>query len=170
MGKISEENRQIIREWCKAHDGETRDYQWAYTVVKELGKLIARPKPAKAQFVKAIVNVFGVRDSEAPIAVDDKGGTVYDPELNDKENIPWGMDPDEYMKSEVLPYAPETGIDPDVRDSGPLQDGGTGVVGTSISFNRYFYKYEQPRDPKEVADEILDLEDGLESFMKGFLK
>ena len=102
--------------------------------------------------------------------MDDKGGTVYDPELNDKENIPWGMDPDEYMKSEVLPYAPETRIDPDVRDSGPLQDGRTGVVGTSISFNRYFYQYEQPRNPKEIADEILDLEDGLESFMKGFLK
>ena len=104
------------------------------------------------------------------MAVDDKGETVYAPELNDRENIPFGLDPDEYMNTEVLPYAPETTIDPDVRDSGPLQDGGTGVVGTSISFNRYFYQYEQPRDPKEIADEILDLEDGLESFMKGFLK
>lgn len=44
------------------------------------------------------------------------------------------------------------------------------VVGTNISFNRYFYKYEQPRDPQDIASEILDLEDGLEDFMKEFLK
>ena len=53
---------------------------------------------------------------------------------------------------------------------GPLQDSGVGVVGTSISFNRYFYKYDQPQDPKVIANEILDLEKGLEEFMKGFLK
>lgn len=170
MSKIGEDNRRIIRDWFATHDGETYDYQWAYTAVKELGRLVAKPKPAKAQFVKAVVNVFGIRDPEAQIAVDDKGETVYDPELNDKENIPWGMDPDEYMKSEVLPYAPETGIDTSVKDTGPMQDGETGVVGTSISFNRYFYQYEQPRNPKEIATEILDLEDGLESFMKGFLR
>lgn len=170
MSKIGEDNRRIIRDWFATHDGETHDYQWAYTAVKELGRLVAKPKPAKAQFVKAVVNVFGIRDPEAQIAVDDKGETVYDPELNDKENIPWGMDPDEYMKSEVLPYAPETGIDTSVKDTGPMQDGETGVVGTSISFNRYFYQYEQPRNPKEIATEILDLEDGLESFMKGFLR
>ena len=80
------------------------------------------------------------------------------------------MDFTEYMSKEVLPYAPETEIDMNVKDSGPLQDGQTGVVGQSISFNRYFYKYEQPRDPKEIAKEILDLEDGLEAFMRDFLK
>lgn len=170
MGKIDEENRRIICDWMAEHDGETHDYQWATTAANELGKLMERPKPPKAQLVKAIVTAFGVRDPEAPIAVDDKGDTVYDPELNDKENIPYGMDFDQYMRTEVLPYAPETTIDPDVKDSGPLQDGKIGVVGTSISFNRYFYQYEQPRDPQQIANEILDLEDGLESFMKGFLK
>lgn len=170
MGKTDEVNRRIIRDWMTEHDGETHDYQWAAAAVTELGKLMGKPKPPKAQLVKAITTVFGVRDPEAPVAVDDKGNTIYDPELNDKENIPYGMDFDQYMRTEVLPYAPETSIDPDVKDSGPLQDGGVGVVGTSISFNRYFYQYEQPRDPKEIAAEIIDLEDGLESFMKGFLK
>ena len=36
----------------------------------------------------------------------------------------------------------------------PLGDGKVGVVGTSISFNRYFYRYERPRDPKAIAREI----------------
>jgi len=44
------------------------------------------------------------------------------------------------------------------------------VVGTNISFNKYFYHYEAPRDPEEIAREILDIENGLESFMEGFLK
>ena len=44
-----------------------------------------------------------------------------------------------------------------------------GQVGTSISFNRYFYKYEKPRDPKTIAKEILVLEEGLGSLMKEFL-
>lgn len=127
-------------------------------------------KPSKGQFVKAIVDVFGMRSSEADIAVDDKGAKVYDSELKDTENIPWDMGFTEYMSKEVLPYAPETEIDTSVKDVGPLQDGEVGVVGTSISFNRYFYKYEQPRDPAEIAREILELEDGLESFLKGFLK
>ena len=95
---------------------------------------------------------------------------VYDGELKDTENIPWGMSFDEYMSKEVLPYAPESEIDVNVKDSGPLQDGQVGVVGTSINFNRYFYEYEEPRDPKEIAKEILELEDGLELFMKGFLQ
>ncbi|MBT1162891.1 class I SAM-dependent DNA methyltransferase [Bifidobacterium sp. SO1] len=170
MGKTDEANRRIIRDWMTEHDGETHDYQWAATAVNELGKLMDKPKPPKSQLHKAITTVFGMRDPEAPIAVDDKGNTIYDPELNDKENIPYGMEFDQYMRTEVLPYAPETSIDPNVKDSGPLQDDGVGAVGTSISFNRYFYQYEQPRDPKEIANEILELEDGVESFMKGFLK
>ena len=153
-----------------SHDGETHDYTWAYTATKELGKLMRNNKPSKGQFVKAIVDVFGVRSSEADFAVDEKGVKVYDGELKDTENIPWGMSFDEYMSKEVLPYAPESEIDVNVKDSGPLQDGQVGVVGTSINFNRYFYEYEEPRDPKEIAKEILELEDGLELFMKGFLQ
>ena len=170
MSKIMAEDREAIQVWFMSHDGETHDYTWAYTATKELGKLMRNNKPSKGQFVKAIVDVFGVRSSEADFAVDEKGVKVYDGELKDTENIPWGMSFDEYMSKEVLPYAPESEIDVNVKDSGPLQDGQVGVVGTSINFNRYFYEYEEPRDPKEIAKEILELEDGLELFMKGFLQ
>lgn len=170
MSKIMAEDREAIQVWVMSHEGESHDYAWAYTAAKELGKLMRNHKPSKGQFVKAIVDVFGVRCPEADIAVDDKGEKVYDSELKDTENIPWGMDFTEYMSKEVLPYALETEIDMNVKDSGPLQDGLTGVVGTSISFNRYFYKYEQPRDPSEIAKEILEIEDGIESFLREFLK
>lgn len=171
MKNLSEANKQVIRDYFAEHDGETWNYEWSYTACKELGKLMDKPKPTGDQLQKAIVNVFGVRDPEADAARTPKGNTVYDPEANDKENIPYGMDFDEYMATEVLPYAPDAVIDYKVKDDhGPLQDGQTGVVGTNISFNRYFYKYEQPRDPQDIAAEILDLEDGIEDFMKEFLK
>ena len=74
------------------------------------------------------------------------------------------------LAKEVLSYASENSIDMTLKELRPLTDGKPGVVGTSISFNRYFYKFEPPRDPKVIADEILDIEDGLESFLREFLK
>ena len=105
---------------------------------------------------------------------------MFDPELKDAENVPVGMDIDAYMATEVLPYAPDAVVDESVKDepkydaksgltANPLGDGGVGVVGTTISFNRYFYKYEKPRDPQVIAKEILELEDGLGELMRGFL-
>ena len=170
MSKVDERNRKIIRSWFVSHSNEVHDYAWVYKAAKEINSCLNKPKPPKAQLIKAIVDVFGVRLPSAPIAVDDKGTVVFDQEFKDSENIPWGMNFNDYMAKEVLPYAPEASIDMTVKDSGPLQDGQTGVVGTSISFNRYFYKYEQPRDPKEIANEILELEDGIESFLREFLK
>lgn len=62
---------------------------------------------------------------------------------------------------------PDAVVDEAVVDSkGPLADGQVGQVGTSISFNRYFYRYEKPRDPSVIAREILGLEEGLGSTMK----
>lgn len=170
MSKIMAEDRKAIQAWGMSHEGKIHDFTWAYTAAKELRELIRNSKPAKGQLVKAIVDVFGVRSSEADIALDDKGVKVYDSELKDTENIPWGMDFTDYMSKEVWPYAPETEIDMNAKDFGPLQDDQTGVVGTSISFNRYFYKHEQPRDPSEIAKEILEIEDGIESFLRDFLK
>lgn len=97
-------------------------------------------------------------------------GHVYDSDLQDVENVPWGMGIEEYMESEVLPFAPDAEVDESVVDSkGPLADGEVGEVGTSISFNRYFYEYELPREPEAIAKEILELESGLDEFMRGFL-
>lgn len=170
LAKLSQNNKNIIKEYLNLHDEEIHPYSWLDLACKELMKLQEKPKATKAVLEKGFLSVFASKNTNAEIARTSRGETIWDSELKDNENIPWGMSFDEYMQKEVLPYAPDTEIDNSVLDMGPLQDSGVGVVGTSISFNRYFYKYDQPQDPKVIANEILDLEKGLEEFMKGFLK
>lgn len=180
MEKLSDASRAAIRSWVEKNEGASLTYSEVLAAAEKLHKAIEKPKPQKAALANALVKVFGRRDPSATPAVDAKGNPVFDPELKDTENVPIGMDVDDYMATEVLPYAPDAVVDRSVKDepkfdaktsltSNPLGDGGLGVVGTSISFNRYFYKYEKPRDPEVIAEEILELEDGLGSLMKGFL-
>lgn len=180
MGKLTETSRGVLRDWAKENEGESLEYAEVVSAVEAIHKNLEKPKPPKANLVNALVKVFGRHDADAEPAIDAKGNAVYDPELKDSENVPLGMDIDDYMTSEVLPYAPDAVVDASVIDeprfdkktnltSNPLGDGEVGVVGTSISFNRYFYKYEKPREPEAIAKEILELEDGLGSLMRGFL-
>ena len=170
MEDLTQASREAIRSWVDDNNQGTLTYAEMLIAVDKLYKKLEAPKPQKAKFVDSIVQVFGRRDPSATPAIDGKGKLVFDPELKDTENVPLGMAIDEYMASEVLPYAPDTVVDETVIDEkGPLADRMIGQVGTSISFNRYFYKYEKPRDPKTIAKEILVLEEGLGSLMKEFL-
>ena len=170
MEKLTEESRAAIRSWAAANEGDALTYAQLLKDVNGLFKRLENPKPQKTKLAEALVKVFGRQDPSAEPAVDAKGNPVFDPELRDSENVPIGMGVDEYMESEVLPYAPDAVVDESVVDEkGPLADGKVGQVGTSISFNRYFYKYEIPRDPGIIAKEILELEDGLGELMRGFL-
>ena len=133
-------------------------------------------KPKKVRFPlkistieKWLYNNYLVKGSDFDIVYDEEGNIVPDLDLKDSENIPFGTSFEEYMDDEVLPYAPETWIDETVLDKGPLNDGKVGVVGTNISFNKFFYHYEEPRKPEEIAKEIMELESGLEGVMKEFL-
>ena len=99
-----------------------------------------RPGVTQKVLSERIVKAFGVRtDSDEDIVYDAEGNIVPDPKLEDTENVPWGMDIENYMAKEVLPYLPDTWVNENVRDSGPLADGEIGVVGTQISFDKYFY-------------------------------
>lgn len=109
------------------------------------------------------------RGGDYPLVRDKKGNIMADSQLKDTENIPFGTSFEDYMNSEVLPYAPETWIDESVTDTGRLADGKVGVVGTNISFNRFFYHYEEPRKPEDIATEIRALEKSLDGFMEGLL-
>lgn len=180
MKKLTEASRAVLRTWAEQNEGNSLEYSDVVSSVEELHKKIEKPKPPKADLVAAFAKVFGRRDPSAEPAIDAKGNPVFDPELKDTENVPIGMDIGDYMASEVLPYAPDAVVDQSVVDepkldkktgltSNPLGDGEVGVVGTSISFNRYFYKYEKLRAPEVIAKEILELEDGLGELMRGFL-
>lgn len=168
--KLSDSNKAILRDAVIQIGTVSHPYGWETTFAKEIRGDMDKPNVSAPQLAKAIRDVFMVKGSEYPIIKDKKGNIVPDPDSKDTENIGFDETFEAYMAREVLPYAPETFIDESVIDKGPLQDGKVGVVGTNISFNKYFYRYEEPRNPKDIAVEILELENGLEAFMEGFLK
>ncbi len=148
---------------------EAHPYEWADAFALKTRKQMVKPEVTQAALAKAIRDIFTVKGSDKPLIRGKKGEYLADPEKKDVENIPWGTSFEDYIASEVLPFAPETWIDETVRDKGPLQDGKVGVVGTNISFNKFFYHYEEPKKTEEIAKEIVELESGLEEFMKEFL-
>lgn len=170
IGNLSDDNKVVLKAALLRNTNTEMPYNWAETFAKEIRKNMVKPEASAAQLSKAIIDTFGVKDPKYDVVLDNKGNIVADPDLKDFENVPWDMPFKDYMDKEVLPYAPETWIDESVLDKGPLHDGKVGVVGTNISFNKYFYRYEESRKPELIAEEILDLENGLESFMEEFLK
>lgn len=79
-----------------------------------------------------------------------KGKVKADPKLRDTENIPLSEDVAEYMKREVLPYAPDAWIDESKTK-----------IGYEIPFTRYFYEYTPPVPSEELKREILQIESEL---------
>ena len=79
-----------------------------------------------------------------------KGKVQADPKLRDTENIPLPEDVAEYMKREVLPYAPDAWIDESKTK-----------IGYEIPFTRYFYEYTPPVPSEEIKREILQIESEL---------
>lgn len=118
-------------------------------------------------------HAFGVKtEDDEDIVYDEEGNIVSDPDLRDTENIPWGTDIDDYMAKEVLPYLPDTWVNETVRDNWALDDGTPmgdneiGIVGTQISFDKYFYHYEAPRKLSTIMAEIEALEAEIEESLK----
>lgn len=86
---------------------------------------------------------------------DKKGKYIPNKELTDTENIPLQEDVKEYMKREVLPFAPYAYIDESKTK-----------IGYEISFIKYFYKYQEPRKTDEIMKEIMELDKELNSVLK----
>ena len=110
------------------------------------------------------------RDSQGEIMRDGKGRPIADKSLNDTENIPLTQSVDDYMKREVLPYAPDAWIEPRKQKKGKLlelRDGGT--VGYEIPFTRFFYEYTPLRPSSVILDEIRKLEEGIAEKTKGLV-
>ncbi|HHY0514652.1 TPA: type I restriction-modification system subunit M [Vibrio parahaemolyticus] len=100
---------------------------------------------------KLIVKHLGEHDDEAEVCKT-KGKVEANPDLRDNENVPLTETVDEYFAREVLPHIPDAWIDTKKTDE---LDGGVGVVGYEIPFNRHFYVYEPPR-ALEAIDADLD--------------
>jgi type I restriction enzyme M protein len=104
---------------------------------------------------EAIVSALGEPDPSAEIVRDSKGRPVPDVDLRDHEMVPFGESIHDFVAREVLPYAPDAWIDESYTDH---QDGGVGRVGYEISFTRYFYQYEPPRELDAIEADLKGLE------------
>ena len=173
MAKLSDANKTVLSNFIvdliKENGKDVIPYEVVDSVAKKARAEMDKPEVTGAVIAKALRDNCLERDADYPVVYDKHGAIMADPNLKDTENIPFDTSFEAYMEREVLPYAPETWIDESVRDKGPLADGRVGVVGTNINFNKFFYHYEEPRKPEEIAKEIMELESGLEGFMKEFL-
>lgn len=185
LKKLSEANRNILlnemnggllKRGSKMQEGvwgADTEYKFAKEFAKIVRSEMTKPEVSASDIEKAVHAVFGIVSPENPISCDDKGKIVADPELKDFENIPYAEDFKAYMEREVLPFASDTWIDETVIDERskkiPLGDNEVGVVGTNISFNRYFYHYEKPGDPEVLTREIQQMKEEIDSILGGLL-
>lgn len=95
-----------------------------------------------------------LRDENGGITLK-KGKPVPDPKLRDAEIIPWGTDTDEYMRKNVLPFAPDAWVDESKTKTG-----------YEIPFTRQFYKYVAPRRSEDIFAELKTLETEETEIMK----
>ncbi len=123
---------------------------------------------------KALRAALAVRDAEAPVVIDRKGNPEPDRGLRDSENVPlppvavsFEEDPaerlatlayrtavDDYMREEVLPYAPDAWVDYEKTK-----------IGYEVPLTRYFYKYIPPRSLEEIDVELKALEDEIQGLL-----
>lgn len=94
-----------------------------------------------------------VNPDAKPVVKD--GKLVPDPALRDTEQVPllYQGGIEEFMRNEVLPYAPDAFVNDDAT-----------VIGYELSFTKYFYKPIELRALKDIREEIREIEsrtDGL---------
>lgn len=143
-------------------DGKGKKYTNRAEFIETFDAYIA-PAKLPAPLKKAILSVLSERDEEADICFDADGKPEADSELRDHENVPWGIDINEYFKKEVKPYVSDAWINESVCDA---KDGKVGIVGYEIPLTRYFYKYEAPRRLEAIEVDIEKVENELLVLLK----
>lgn len=131
--------RHVLLEASKSDSSKTFDSKEFTARIKSLVVDFSLTAPQ----LKALVSGFAQRDDNAPIVLDAKGNPVPDKELRDTENVPFKEQIEEYAAREISPYLTDYWID---RSKDKL--------GFEIPFIRYFYKYEAPRQLREIDEDL----------------
>ena len=124
-------------------------------VVDSLISEIIEDKKERKKMVEKLVNGLSVMDKTADIQTNKKGEIQYDDTTKDAEIVPWKIDIEDYMDSEVLPHVPDAKwfFEEDLNAKKPVIK-----TGAEIPFTRYFYKYQDPTPSKNLEKEFTDLE------------
>lgn len=153
--KLSEDQQAAWARALEPHQDTVKPFAWAEDFAAGAAKADTNIGKVNKTFIKALINAFGVRDPNGDPVRDADGEPVADLDLTDYENVPLGTDIKDYFATEVLPHLPDAWIDETYRDD---KDKGIGRVGYEINFNRFFYKYEQPRKLHDIDKELKQVE------------
>ncbi|WP_285034972.1 class I SAM-dependent DNA methyltransferase [Plantibacter sp. ME-Dv--P-095] len=104
--------------------------------------------------LKTVTTELGEQDDTAEACLDAKGKVEPDTSFRDTENVPWHEDVDEYVRREVLPYAPDAWIDHAKTKEG-----------AEIPFTRHFYQYVLPRPLEEIDRDLESVMDELRAML-----
>ena len=107
-------------------------------------------------YTKVTVERPLIDEETGNIVTDKQGNPKPDTKLRDHERVPLSEDIDDYYEREVKPHVSDSWMDKN-------------KVGYEINFNRYFYQYTPLRSLKEIADEILTLEQKSEGLLNEVL-
>ena len=97
----------------------------------------------KKAWIPKIVDELAEVNAEGEIVLDSEGKPVPDSELQDTEIVPSGQEIKEYFEREVKPHVPDAWISREMPKTG-----------YEIPFTRHFYKYQPPREIKDIDDDI----------------
>ena len=119
-----------------------------------LSRIISDTKDLK-KIADKVIKGLSIMDKTADIQKDKKGNVIYDTETKDTEIVPWKINIDDYMASEVLPHIPDAKafFEEDLSKKNPVLK-----TGAEIPFTRYFYKYQAPVSSDELAKRFNELE------------
>lgn len=168
------------KQWAKLSEEDQVDLSGRLadligTTTTEKATLAKKLDPVPKAIEKALWDVLGVADPEAPVITNRKGEPEPDADLRDNENVPlpnvpvsWAEDPSErlatveyrsavedYMGAEVLPYVEDAWVDYDKTK-----------VGYEVPLTRHFYKYVPPRPLAEIDAEIKALEAEIQELLR----
>ena len=79
--------------------------------------------------------------------------------ISEYERIPFGVDVNDYFENEIKKYIP-TGT----LDKKKIK------IGCEITFNKYFYNYEEPQESKEVLNDIMEIDKEINETTKKILR
>ena len=138
--------RELLRAFARQHgDKLYKDRKNFLTDLRDVDR--AQGVRLTAPELKAVINALGERDETAKICRDKDGNPESDSDLRDTETVPLKEPIDAYFKREVLPHVSDAWIDESKTK-----------IGYEIPLNRYFYRYEPPRELDIIEADIKTLE------------